>query len=179
MTFRTYITKSRAGHYTATIRTTEGGHLARIHDKLPNLQAARDAARDMIAALSAPTPAAIVAGVLAEVPAVEGVTLTVRGGRFAMEGPTGLHTLAIDVCDRARLLAHWQGFLANTAREAAEAEAREAAMHREYQEGWDAFHAHDGAVNPHANPCSAAGNAWEQGWMAAARNARENRAMGL
>lgn len=167
----------------------------------------------------------VVAEILAEVPAVEGVTLTVSGDRYAMQGPTGGHSLAIDVTDRARLLAHWQGFLANTLRarytierevnadssfvrfvvldngrgilscqtraaaqahvdhlvaqaeaDAAE-DAREAAMHREYQEGWDAFYERSGAVCPYAGGVCA--KAWDEGYMAAARNARENRALGV
>lgn len=56
-------------------------------------------------------------------------------------------------------------------------DAREAAMHREYQEGWDAFYERSGAVCPYAGGVCA--KAWDEGYMAAARNARENRAMGL
>lgn len=51
--YRTYITKSRAGHYTATVRDAASGELIRMRDKLPSLEAARKAARDIISVLGA------------------------------------------------------------------------------------------------------------------------------
>jgi hypothetical protein len=50
-------------------------------------------------------------------------------------------------------------------------------LHGWYQEGWDAFYdGSSGATNPYGN---IAGDAWEEGWMAARRNDRECREMGV
>lgn len=45
---RPYITKSRAGHYTVSVRNALGA-LVYIQDKLPTLEAAREAGRAAIA----------------------------------------------------------------------------------------------------------------------------------
>jgi hypothetical protein len=45
---RGYITKSKAGHYTATVRDAQGV-LLHIQDRLPSLQAAREENRAAIA----------------------------------------------------------------------------------------------------------------------------------